>query len=135
MPSYLHLQWSVQLNGRIHVVDVAWPGFANQIAVDGQVVERWRMPSNNWRTGRSFQIDGVSCRIIRQRSGWARFDHRLQVDDDTAVVRSIEPAGRPLVPSPPGGACLSKLVATAILLGILCTVVCSGFLASMLESR
>lgn len=96
-----HLQWNVLLAGRQYIVDVAWPGFSNQIAVDGQVLQRWTWPGNNLHTTRSFVMDGIQCTIHRRRSGLASFVFDLHVGATGAVVEQLEPPGAPLVAPPP----------------------------------
>lgn len=96
-----HLQWRVTLAGRQYLVDLAWPGFANQIAINGQVVQRWRWPGNNLHTSRSFELEGVPCSIHRRRSGLASFVFDLHVGAPGAAVQQLDPPGPPLVAPPP----------------------------------
>ncbi|HNS97668.1 MAG TPA: hypothetical protein PLJ27_12465 [Polyangiaceae bacterium] len=85
------MRWLVDLHGRRHVVDASWPGFSNWIAVDGHTVERWRWPSNNLWTWRTFPLAGSSARIIRRRSGLFSFAYELQVDAPGAHVQQVDP--------------------------------------------
>jgi hypothetical protein len=87
------LQWTVVMAGRQYVVDVVWPGFANHVAVNGQVVQRWRWPGNNLHTTRSFELDGVPCTIVRRRAGLADFIFELQVGAAGAVAQRTDPPG------------------------------------------
>ena len=83
------MRWSVVVDGREHVVDVAWPGFANSIAVDGQVIQSWRWPGNNLHVVRRFELHGIPCRLTRQRSGLLSYTFELCVDSATASVQRI----------------------------------------------
>ena len=82
------------------------------------------MPGNNWRTSRTFKIDGVDCRLIRQRTGLVDFTHELRVAASDAVVRQIVPSGAPLASAPrPMLPALLAIILVAMALVLLATLV------------
>ncbi len=89
------LRWLVDLHGRRHVVDAAWPGFSNWIAADGHTVERWRWPGNNLFTWRKFELAGAPAKIVRRRTGVLSYAFELQVDAAGVHVQEVDPASLP----------------------------------------
>ena len=83
------MRWMVLVEGREHIVDVIWPGFSNSIAVDGRVVQSWWWPGNNLRVVRKFELHGIPCRLVRQRSGLVSYTFELEVGSANALVRRI----------------------------------------------
>ena len=117
------VRWAVTLAGRRHVVEVAWAGFDNHIAVDGVVIDRWSWPGNNLRAKRSFQLGAVPCTVIRRRSDVLQYAFELRVDAPGALTDRLEVAGS-------HGAEASERargrLVLALLLGLLLTFVVVG---------
>jgi len=85
--SRTNLSWVVTLGERRYVVQVHWPGFDNWIAVDGVVVHRWRWPGNNLYTWKTFEVGGVPCKLIRQRTGLLDYAFELRASTVAHVER------------------------------------------------
>ena len=126
------LRWTVILAGRQYVVDVAWPGFANQISIDGHPVQRWRWPGNNLYTTRSFELGGVRCTIIRRRTGLVDFAFELRVDAPDAVVQQVQPQGAPT--ADPNHAAQGKII-FAVLVALVVLLVTTGIVIGIVAAR